>query len=228
MGRFSMTTYQDKRIELQAAVADIPSGASIFIGGFGGAGLPARLLEALCARPQVSNLTLINNNAGASDPSFLRMVESGRVSRILCSYPRMPGSEPIRRLVEEGKLEVEVMSQGTFVERIRAAGAGLGPFFTPTGYGTRFAEGKQSCMYGGRGHILEEPLHADYAFVKADVSDASGNLTYRLAQRNFGPVMCTAARITIVEASKVVEPGEIEPSLVVTPGIFVNRLVEVQ
>ena len=228
MGPLNMTTFQDKRMALHAAVADIPSGASIFIGGFGGAGMPARLLEALCARTEVDNLTLINNNAGAADVSFLQLVESGRVSRILCSYPRMPGSEPIRRQVQAGQLEVLVMSQGTFVERIRAAGAGLGPFYTPTGYGTRFAEGKQTCMYQGRGHVLEEPLHADYAFVKADVADAMGNLTYRLAQRNFGPVMCTAARVTIVEAREVVTPGDLAPSSVVTPGVFVNRLVEVQ
>ena len=124
-------------------------------------------------------------------------------------------------------MEVEVMPQGTLVERIRAAGAGLGPFFTPTGFGTRFAEGKQTCMYQGRGQILEQPLHADYAFIKAETADAMGNLTYRLAQRNFGPVMCTAAHVTIVETQKVVAPGEIEPAHVVTPGVFVKRLVEV-
>ncbi len=223
-----MTSFQDKRMSLDDAVADIASGSSIFVGGFGGAGIPTRLLEALCARPDVGDLTLINNNAGAGDPNFLRMVETGRVARILCSYPRMPGSEPIRRLVEAGKMKVDVMPQGTFVERIRAAGAGLGPFFTPTGFGTHFADGKQTCIYQGRGQILEQPLHADYAFIKADTADAMGNLTYRLAQRNFGPVMCTAARITIVETRKVVTPGEIEPAQVVTPGVFVKRLVEVQ
>lgn len=223
-----MIPFQDKRMGLQAAVADIPSGASIFVGGFGGSGIPARLLEALCARTEVGELTLINNNAGAGDPSFLRMVETGRVARILCSYPRMPGSDPIRRLVEAGKLVLEVMPQGTFVERIRAAGAGLGPFFTPTGFGTRFAEGKQTCVYQGRGQILEQPLHADYAFIQADTADAMGNLRYRLAQRNFGPVMCTAARTTIVETPHVVMPGDLVPEQVVTPCVFVQRLVEVQ
>ncbi|WP_439686734.1 3-oxoacid CoA-transferase subunit A [Cupriavidus oxalaticus] len=217
---------QDKLIASAAeAVADIRSGSSIFVGGFGGAGIPKQLLAALLGTTSVTDLTLINNNAGAGDPGFLELVRRERVRRIVCSYPRMPGSELLRDLVLAGKLEIDVMPQGTLVERIRAAGAGLGPFFTPTGYGTPFASGKESRVIDGRGYILEQPLHADYAFINAWRSDRLGNLEYRYAQRNFGPVMCTAAKTTIVEADAVLETGSLDPCHIVTPSVFVNRVV---
>ncbi|SOZ10143.1 3-oxoacid CoA-transferase subunit A [Cupriavidus taiwanensis] len=217
---------QDKVIASAAeAVADIRSGASIFVGGFGGSGIPTQLLAALLARTSVTDLTLVNNNAGAGDASFVALVRAGRVRRIVCSYPRMPGSEVLRELVLAGKLEVDVMPQGTLVERIRGAGAGLGPFFTPTGYGTPFASGKESRVIDGRGYILEQPLHADYAFINAWRADRLGNLEYRYAQRNFGPVMCTAAKTTIVEADAIVATGALDPCHIVTPSVFVSRVV---
>ncbi|GMG93431.1 3-oxoacid CoA-transferase subunit A [Cupriavidus metallidurans] len=217
---------QSKLIDAaETAVADIESGASIFVGGFGGAGIPRQLLAALLNSTDVGDLTLINNNAGSGDPSFLELVRVGRVRRIVCSYPRMPGSEFLRDRVIAGSLVVEVMPQGTLVERIRAAGAGLGAFFTPTGYGTPFAEGKETRVMNGRGYVLEQPLPADYAFVNASRADMLGNLEYRYAQRNFGPVMCTAAGTTIVEADEVVDTGMLDPCHIVTPSIFVNRVV---
>lgn len=217
---------QDKLMDSAAqAVADVRSGASILVGGFGGAGIPSLLLAALLARTTVRDLTLVNNNAGAGDASFLALVTSGRVRRIVCSYPRMPGSDAIRAQVVAGRLEVEVMPQGTLVERMRAAGAGLGPFFTPTGYGTPFAEGKETRVIDGRGYVLESPLHADYAFIRAAQADRIGNLFYRYAQRNFGPVMCTAAATTIVEADAVVDTGSLDPCHVVTPSVFVDRII---
>ena len=222
-----MHTFRNKQTDMSAAIRDIRSGASMFVGGFGGSGIPAELLRALCEDTDVGDLTLINNNPGAGDPNFLRLVDAGRVRRILCSYPRMPGSETIRRQVEAGKLAVEVMPQGTFVERMRAAGAGLGPFFTPTGYGTAFARDKECRVINGRGYVLEQPLHADFAFVKACTADYSGNLVYRYAQRNFGPVMCMAAGVTLVEVESLVPVGELDPVDVVTPGILVDRLVRI-
>lgn len=222
-----MSMFKNKEFDLAAAVADIPSGASIFVGGFGGSGIPARLLQALCETTSASDLTLINNNAGAGDPSFNRLVDTGRVKRLVCSYPRMPGSGNIRKLVEEGRVVLEVMPQGTLVERMRAAGAGLGPFFTPTGYGTAFAEGKECRVVNGKGYVLEQPLAADFAFVRAALADRAGNLMYRYAQRNFGPVMCMAAAVTLVEVEQLVAPGELDPCQVVTPGILVDRIVRI-
>ncbi|GFN29645.1 3-oxoadipate CoA-transferase subunit A [Achromobacter denitrificans] len=207
------------------ALRDVESGAAIFVGGFGGSGIPARLLAALLAKPGVRDLTLINNNAGAGETSFLALVAAGRVSRIVCSYPRMPGNEVIRDCVRAGSLVVEVMPQGTLVERIRAGGAGMGPFFSPTGYGTPLAEGKETRVYGGRGYVLETPLRADFAFVRAHRADRLGNLVYRRAQRNFGPVMCTAARTTIAEVDEILPCGALDPDHIVTPSLFVHRLL---
>lgn len=222
-----MNAVKQKQCGLAEAVADIASGASIFVGGFGGSGIPCELLAALCEHSGAGELTLINNNAGAGDPSFNQLVDTGRVARIICSYPRMPGSQNIRRRVEEGSLVVEVMPQGTFVERMRAAGAGLGPFFTPTGYGTAFAQGKECRVIDGKGYVLEQPLRADFAFVRASLADEAGNLIYRFAQRNFGPVMCMAAGVTIAEVQTLVPPGELDPCQIVTPGLLVDRLVKV-
>jgi len=212
-------------LDAQDALRDVESGAAIFVGGFGGSGIPARLLAALLAKPGVRDLTLINNNAGAGETSFLALVAAGRVSRIVCSYPRMPGNDVIRERAQTGSLAVEVMPQGTLVERIRAGGAGMGPFFSPTGYGTPLAEGKETRVYGGRGYVLEEPLRADFAFVRAHRADRLGNLVYRRAQRNFGPVMCTAARTTIAEVDEILPCGALDPDLIVTPSLFVHRLL---
>lgn len=208
------------------ALRDVMSGASIYVGGFGGSGIPARLLLGLLDKEGVKDLTLINNNAGAGDTSFLGLVRAGRVSRIVCSYPRMPGNEVLREQIEAGRLQVDVMPQGTLVERIRAAGAGLGPFFTPTGFGTPLAQGKETRMYQGRGYVLEEPLAADFAFVRASQADAAGNLVYRYAQRNFGPIMCMGAATTIVEVEQIVALGALAPDVIVTPSLFVNRLLQ--
>jgi 3-oxoadipate CoA-transferase alpha subunit len=212
-------------IDAQDALRDVESGAAIFVGGFGGSGIPARLLAGLLAKPGVRDLTLINNNAGAGETSFLALVAADLVSRIICSYPRMPGNDVIREQARAGSLAVEVMPQGTLVERIRAGGAGMGPFFSPTGYGTPLAEGKETRIVGGRGYVLEEPLRADFAFVRAHRADRLGNLVYRRAQRNFGPVMCTAARTTIVEVDEILPCGALDPDAIVTPSLFVHRLL---
>jgi len=208
------------------ALRDVMSGASIYVGGFGGSGIPARLLRGLLDKQGVKDLTLINNNAGAGDTSFLGLVRAGRVGRIVCSYPRMPGNEVLREQVEVGRLQVDVMPQGTLVERIRAAGAGQGPFFTPTGFGTPLAQGKETRMYKGRGYVLEEPLAADFAFVRASQADTTGNLVYRYAQRNFGPIMCMGAATTIVEVEQIVALGALAPDVIITPSLFVNRLLQ--
>jgi 3-oxoadipate CoA-transferase alpha subunit len=210
---------------VEEALRGIESGAAIFVGGFGGSGIPARLLAGLLAKQGVDNLTLINNNAGAGEASFLALVASGRVSRIVCSYPRMPGNDVIRERAQAGTLAVEVMPQGTLVERIRAGGAGMGPFYSPTGYGTPLAEGRETRVFGGRGYVLEEPLRADYAFIRAHRADQLGNLVYRRAQRNFGPVMCMAARHTIVEVEEILPCGALDPDAIVTPSLLVHRLL---
>lgn len=210
--------------KVQDALRDVESGASVFVGGFGGSGIPGSLLAGLLAKERVRDLTLINNNAGAGESSFLALVAAGRVRRILCSYPRMPGNDVIRQLVQAGKLEVDVMPQGTLVERIRAAGAGMGPFYSPTGYGTPLAESRETRVFNGRGFVLEEPLSADFAFIRADKADVLGNLTYRFAQRNFGPVMSMAANTTIAEVDDILPAGALLPDAIVTPSIFVQRL----
>lgn len=208
------------------ALRDVMSGASIYVGGFGGSGIPARLLRGLLDKEGVSDLTLINNNAGAGEESFLGLVQAGRVSRIVCSYPRLPGSEVLREQIVAGRLQVVVLPQGTLVECIRAAGAGLGPFYTPTGFGTPLAQGKETRMHKGHGYVLEEPLAADFAFVRASQADPAGNLVYRYAQRNFGPIMCMGAGTTIVEVERMVAPGALAPDVIVTPGLFVDRIVQ--
>lgn len=213
---------------VEEALSDVQSGASVFVGGFGGSGIPQKLLAGLLAREGVRDLTLINNNAGAGESSFLSLVAAGRVRRIVCSYPRMPGNDVIRKLVEAGKLTVDVMPQGTLVERIRAAGAGMGPFYSPTGYGTPLAEHKETRIFNGRGFVLEEPLYADFAFIRAHKADGLGNLIYRYAQRNFGPVMCMAATTTIVEVDEIVPAGSLPPDAIVTPSLFVQRLIRGQ
>jgi 3-oxoadipate CoA-transferase alpha subunit len=206
------------------AVADIHDGATVMVGGFGTAGIPFELVDALIAQG-ARDLTLVNNNAGNGDTGVAALLKARRVRRILCSFPRQTDSHVFDALYRAGGIELEVVPQGNLAERIRAAGAGIGAFFTRTAYGTRLAEGKETRTIDGRDYVLEYPIHADFALIKALRGDRWGNLVYRKTARNFGPMMATAARCTIAQVSEVVELGEIDPEVVVTPGIFVRRLV---
>ncbi|MCB1738963.1 MAG: 3-oxoacid CoA-transferase subunit A [Gammaproteobacteria bacterium] len=211
---------------LEAAVDGIADGATVLVSGFGGAGIPTDLLHALI-RKAPRNLTVVNNNAGNGHVGLAALMEAGCVAKIICSFPRSANSVVFDTLYKEGRIELETVPQGTLAERIRAAGAGVGAFYTRTTVGTPLAEGKEIREIDGQQYVLEYPIHADVALVKADLGDRWGNLTYRLAARNFGPVMCTAAKLTIVQVNRVVALGEIEPENVITPGIFVDRVVQV-
>ena len=218
----------DKRVaSAAAALADVPDGATVMIGGFGTAGLPEDLTDALVAQG-ARGLTIINNNAGNGDHGIGALLAAGRVRKVICSFPRQVDSHHFDRLYRAGEVELELVPQGTLAERIRAAGAGIGAFFTPTGYGTELARGKEVRELGGRMQVMELPLHADYALIKAERGDRWGNLVYRKTARNFGPVMATAARITVAQVHEVVELGELDPEAVVTPGVYVHRLVQVE
>jgi 3-oxoadipate CoA-transferase, alpha subunit len=208
---------------LAQAVADIPDGASILVSGFGGAGLPTQLLDALAAQG-AKNLTIISNNAGSGGVGIAKLVLAKQVRKVVCSFPRQPGSTAFDDLYRSGAIELELVPQGTLAERIRAAGAGIGAFYTPTGAGTELAAGKDSKVIDGEEQILEYALHADYALIKAHTADRWGNLTYRRSGRNFGPLMATAARCTIAQVSQIVELGGIDPESVITPGIYVKRV----
>ncbi len=210
----------------EAAVADIKDGSTVMISGFGGAGMPVALVDALIAQG-ARDLVIVNNNAGNGETGLAALMKARRVRKILCSFPRQADSYVFDGLYRAGEIELEVVPQGNLAERIRAAGAGIGGFFTPTGYGTLLAEGKETREIDGRQYVFESPIHADVALVRADRADRWGNLTYRKAARNFGPVMATAAKCTIVEVREVVELGAIDPEHVVTPGIFVQRVVKV-
>ena len=209
---------------LAEAVADIPDGASVMISGFGGAGLPTDLIDALVAQG-AKDLTLISNNAGSGGVGISKLVLGGQVRKVVCSFPRQPGSNAFDDLYRAGKLELELVPQGTLAERIRAAGAGIGGFFTPTAVGTELAEGKEQRVINGVAHVLEYPIHADYALIKADTADRWGNLLYRRSGRNFGPLMATAAKCPIVQVRSIVPLGEIDPEAIITPGIYVKRVV---
>jgi 3-oxoadipate CoA-transferase, alpha subunit len=208
------------------AVAGIEDGATILIGGFGGAGMPVQLIDALIEQG-ARELTIVNNNAGNGDTGIAALLKSGRVRKIICSFPRQTDSYVFDGLFRAGKIELELVPQGNLAERIRAAGAGIGAFFTPTGFGTLLAEGKETRRIGGRDYVLEYPLHGDVALIKALRGDRWGNLVYRKAARNFGPVMATAARRTIAQVDETVEIGQLDPEIIVTPGIFVQRVVAV-
>jgi 3-oxoadipate CoA-transferase, alpha subunit len=209
-----------------AAVSGIKDGATVMIGGFGTAGMPAALVDALILQG-AGDLTVVCNNAGNGETGLAALLKAGRVRKIICSFPRQADSYVFDSLYRAGKIALEVVPQGTLVERIRAAGAGIGGFFTPTGYGTMLAEGKESREIDGRHYVLEHPIHADVSLIKARVADRWGNLVYRKTARNFGPVMATAASCTIAEVSEVVELGRLDPESIVTPGIFVHRVVTV-
>jgi 3-oxoadipate CoA-transferase alpha subunit len=207
-------------------VADVPDGATVMIGGFGTAGLPNELTEALIEQG-ARDLVIVNNNAGNGETGLAALIKAKRVRKIICSFPRQVDSHHFDAQYRSGELELELVPQGNLAERIRAAGAGIGAFFTPTGYGTPLAEGKETRVINGRPYVLEYPIHADYAFIKAERGDRWGNLTYRMTARNFGPVMATAARVTVATVHEVVELGTLDPEAVVTPGLFVQRVVRI-
>jgi 3-oxoacid CoA-transferase subunit A len=206
----------------EKAVAAIPDGASIMMGGFGLCGIPENLIRALHARG-TRNLTLISNNAGVDEFGAGMLLKSRQIRKVIGTY--VGENKEFERQALAKEIEVELVPQGTFSERIRAAGAGIGGFFTPTGYGTLIAEGKETREIDGKHYVLEKPLHADFAFVKAWKGDPLGNLVYRKTTRNFNPVMATAARVTIAEVEELVEPGQLDPDAIVTPGIFVKHIV---
>jgi 3-oxoadipate CoA-transferase alpha subunit len=210
----------------EAALADVPDGATVMIGGFGNAGMPAVLIDALIAQG-ARNLTIVNNNAGNGDAGLAALLKAKRVRKILCSFPRQVDSWHFDALYKAGELELELVPQGTLAERIRAAGAGIGGFYTPTAFGTRLAEGKETRRIGDRDYVLEHPIQADFALIKAERADRWGNLTYRMSARNFAPIMAAAAKCTVVQVRQTVELGQIDPEHVVTPGIFVKRIVRV-
>ena len=212
-------------LSVAEALRDIADGSTIFISGFGGAGLPILLLDALLEQG-AKNLTLISNNAGASGVGIAKLVGAGRVKKMVCSFPRQPESGAFDGLYRAGKIELELVPQGTLAERIRAGGAGIGGFYTPTGFGTELAKGKDTREIDGVNYIFEKAIKADYALIKADKGDRWGNLTYHGTARNFGPVMATAARCTIAQVREVVELGALDPENIVTPGIFVKRIVQ--
>jgi 3-oxoadipate CoA-transferase alpha subunit len=209
---------------LEAAVAGIHDGATVLIGGFGTAGQPAELIDALIAQG-ARDLTIVNNNAGNGETGLAALLKARRVRKIICSFPRQADSQIFDALYRAGEIELELTPQGNLAERIRAAGAGIGGFFSPTGYGTRLAEGKETRVIDGKHYVFETPIHGDFALIKADRGDRWGNLTYRKTARNFGPVMAMAARCTIAQVNDVVELGELDPETIVTPGIFVQRVV---
>ena len=210
---------------LEDAVVDVHDGATVMIGGFGNAGMPAELIDALIAQG-ARELTIVNNNAGNGDTGLAALLKAKRVRKIICSFPRQSDSHVFDALYRAGEIELELTPQGNLAERIRAAGAGIGGFFTPTGYGTLLAEGKETRLIDGRHYVLESPIHADYALIKALRGDRWGNLVYRKTARNFGPIMAMAAKCAIVQVSEIVELGELDPEAIVTPGIFVQRVVK--
>ncbi|MEF9981076.1 MAG: 3-oxoacid CoA-transferase subunit A [Glutamicibacter sp.] len=207
------------------AVAEITDGATVLIGGFGNAGQPMELIDALldCG---AKDLTVVNNNAGQADAGLALLIKERRVKKIICSFPRQSDSWHFDTAYRAGEIELELVPQGNLAERIRAAGAGIGGFFTPTGYGTLLAEGKETRVIDGKGYVLETPIHADFALIKALKADTLGNLVYRKTARNFGPIMATAAKSAIVQVDEVVQAGSIDPENVITPGIFVDTVVE--
>ena len=217
----------DKRVATLAdAVLGIGDGSTVAVSGFGEAGIPTELIHALIEQG-AKDLTLVNNNAGTGHLGVSALLKAERVKKVICSFPRSAKSVVFQELYKQGKIELEVVPQGTLAERIRAGGGGIGGFYTSTATGTPLAEGKEARTIDGRDYVLEFPIRADVALIKADKADPWGNLTYRKAARNFAPVMCMAAELTIVQTREIVGLGDIDPEHVVTPGIFVDRVVEV-
>jgi len=209
------------------ALAGVHDGATVMIGGFGSAGQPSELIDALIEQG-ARELTIVNNNAGNGETGLAALLKARRVRKIICSFPRQVDSQVFDSLYRSGDIELELVPQGNLAERIRAAGAGIGGFFTPTGYGTELAKGKETREIDGRMYVYETPIHADWALIKAEAGDRWGNLVYRKTARNFGPIMATAAKVTVAAVHDVVELGALDPEHVVTPGIFVHRVVKVE
>ena len=213
-------------ITMRDAMVRISDGAVVMIGGFGTAGMPVALIDALIDLG-ARELTIINNNAGNGETGVAALIAAGRVRKMICSFPRQSDSHHFDAAYRAGRIELELIPQGNLAARIQAAGAGFGAFFTPTGFGTLLAEGKETRRIDGRDYILEYPLHADFALIKAHRGDAWGNLVYRKTARNFGPIMAMAATCTIAQVSEVVPLGTLDPEAIVTPGIFVQHVVPV-
>jgi 3-oxoadipate CoA-transferase, alpha subunit len=218
---------QKEVASLAAAVADVPDGATVMVGGFGTAGLPNELVHALLDQG-AKDLTIVNNNAGNGDTGLAALLAAKRVRKIICSFPRQVDSHHFDALYRAGKIELELVPQGNLAERIRAAGAGIGGFFTPTGYGTELAKGKETREINGKQYVLEYPIHGDLALIKAEAGDRWGNLTYRMSARNFGPVMASAAKRTVATVHEIKELGELDPEAIVTPGIYVSKIVKIE
>ncbi|MCU1413223.1 MAG: 3-oxoadipate CoA-transferase [Microbacteriaceae bacterium] len=217
----------DKQVrDVPAALGGVEHGATVMIGGFGETGLPEALIDGLIDRG-IGGLTIVNNNAGTGSTGIAALLKAGLVTKVICSFPRQVGSTVFDDLYRAGEVELELVPQGTLAERIRAAGAGIGGFFTPTGFGTEVAAGKETREIGGRNYVLEYPLFADVALISAFRADRFGNLVYRKTARNFGPIMATAASTTIAQVDEVVDAGSIDPETIITPGIFVDRVVAI-
>ena len=209
------------------ALADVNDGSTVMIGGFGTSGIPNELIDGLIAQGS-KDLTVVNNNAGNGDTGLAALLKAGRVRKIICSFPRQADSYVFDELYRMGKLELELVSQGNLAERIRAAGAGIGGFFTPTGFGTELAKGKECREINGKNYVLEHPIYGDLALIKAERGDRWGNLMYRMAARNFGPVMATACKKTVATVHEISELGELNPEHIVTPGIFVHQIIKIE
>jgi 3-oxoadipate CoA-transferase, alpha subunit len=208
------------------ALHGVPDGATVLVGGFGTAGIPNELIDGLIEQG-ARELTVVNNNAGNADQGLAALLKTGRVRKIICSFPRQADSHVFDELYRSGKIELELVPQGNLAERIRAAGAGIGAFFTPTGFGTELAKGKETREIGGKQYVLEHPIAGDVALIKAERGDRWGNLVYRMAARNFGPVMAMAAKRTIATVHEIVPLGALDPEAIVTPGIFVSSIVKI-
>lgn len=208
------------------AVADLHDGAAIMISGFGDAGSPHELIQAVIDHG-ATDLTIISNNAGSGETGIAALLKANRIRKVICTFPRMAASHHFEARYRAGEVELELVPQGNLAARIQAAGSGLGAVYTPTGYGTLLAEGKETREIDGRNYVLEYPIHADFALIKAQAGDRWGNLVYRKAARNFGPIMAMAAKTTIVQVAELRELGDLDPECIVTPGIFVNRMVQV-
>jgi 3-oxoadipate CoA-transferase, alpha subunit len=217
----------DKRVQGPSqAVADIPDGATVMIGGFGEAGSPIELIHALIDQG-ARGLTVISNNTGSGEVGLAALLKAERVSKVICSFPRTANSTVFPDLYRRGKVELELVPQGTLAERIRAGGAGIPAFFTPAAVGTPLAEGKESQVFDGKEYLMERWLKADFALIKGRCADTHGNVVYNKTARNFGPIMAMAAKVSIVQVNSIVQPGDIDPEVVITPGIFIDRVVEV-
>jgi 3-oxoadipate CoA-transferase alpha subunit len=212
---------------ITAALAEVKDGSTMLIGGFGTAGIPNELIDGLIAQG-AKDLVIVNNNAGNGETGLAALLKTGHVRKIICSFPRQADSHIFDGLYRSGKLELELVPQGNLAERIRAAGAGIGAFFCPTGYGTELAKGKETREINGKFYVLEMPIYADVALIKAERGDRWGNLVYRKAARNFGPVMATAAKMTVATVHEIVELGALDPENIVTPGIYVSKIVKIE